>query len=120
MKLTSHAELKYIPDFNTTGLSIGGWFKFNQSEIGSVVNNLSYTSSATYPTGNLLGNDNYGGIGLIWNGNNIYSSGSFSSMSIFGALRTGTVNINTGGFNVIFDTWIHIMLTWDPNTHFLS
>ena len=82
MKITSNTDLGYSHDFNTTGVSFGGWFKFNKSEISSVVSNLTYNSTANSPTGNLIGNNYYGGIGLIWTGNNYYSSNNFSSMTI--------------------------------------
>lgn len=120
MKITSSTSLGYTPNFNTGSLSFGGWFKFNQVEIATIVSTKTYTSSANSPTGNLLGNSSYGGIGLIWTGNNYYTSGSFTSMSIFSTLRTGSVNQSTNSFSVPFDTWIHIFLTWNINTRTLS
>ena len=120
MKITSTTSMGYTPDFNNNSLSLGGWFKFNLAEIKAKVDTLTYSSSATSPTGNLLGNTSYGGIGLVWVGNNHYSSGTFSSMSVFATLRTGSVNQSTSSITIEFDKWIHIMLTWDPNTHILS
>ena len=120
MKITSTTDLKYIPNFNTDELSFGGWFKFNKSEIEPIITGATYSSSATTPTGNLLGNTNYGGIGLVWTGNNYYSSNSFNSISVFATLRTSSVNNSTSGFTIDFDTWTHIVLTWNPTTHILS
>lgn len=120
MKITSQTDSGYIPNFNTTGLTMGGWFKFNKSEIASVVSGLSYSSTANSATGNLIGNDSYGGIGLIWIGNNYYSLQSFESIYICAALRTSTVNVTTSGFTIDFDKWIHLMLVWDPDSRKLS
>ena len=120
MKITSNTDLGYSHDFNTTGVSFGGWFKFNKSEISSVVSNLTYNSTANSPTGNLIGNNYYGGIGLIWTGNNYYSSNNFSSMTIQSILRTSSTIQNTSGFYVDFDVWVHIFLTWDPDAHALN
>ena len=120
MKITSNTDLGYSHDFNTTGVSFGGWFKFNKSEVSSVVSNLTYNSTANSPTGNLIGNNYYGGIGLIWTGNNYYSSNNFSSMMIQSILRTSSTIQNTSGFYVDFDVWIHIFLTWDPDAHALN
>lgn len=113
-------SLDYTPNFNTTSISFGGWFKFNKAEIAAKVEGLTYSSSATYPTGNLIGNDSYGGIGLIWNGNKIYNSSTFSSMSVFSTLRTATVNNSTSSINIEFDKWVHIYLTYNANTRVLS
>ena len=120
LKVVSQTELKYIPDFNNKSLSFGGWFKFNKNEISSIIQNLSYSSTASTPTGNLLGNTSYGGIGLVWTGNNYYSSNTFSSLYIFATLRTSSVNNSTSSISVDFDTWIHIMCTWDVQKHILS
>lgn len=121
MKINRYANMGYTPNFNTTSLTMGGWFKFNQAEIASVVSGLTYTNVAVSPTGNLLGNDSYGGIGLIWAGNNYYSSNSFNNIYVHGAIRTGTAGgINIPSFTVEFDKWVHIMLVWDISTRKLS
>ena len=120
-KVTSQQSLGYIPNFNNKGLSLCGWFKFNKSEINDITSVLTYDSSYNTCTGNLIGNNSYGGIGLIWQTNDIYSSGSLTSISIRSTLRTSTSgSIVTSRFVIEFDKWIHIILTWDPNTHVLS
>lgn len=112
---TSHgaataAEINY----SQKSISFGGWFKFNKAEIQTVLTPSIVTSTATTPTGNLIGNDRYGGIGLIWNSNNIYSSGSFSSMTVFAALRNpDNTNYITTTQSITFDTWYHFMLVWN-------
>ena len=120
-KITSAKSLGYTPNFNNKGLSLCGWFKFNQSEINSITSTQTYDSTYNSCTGNLIGNNSYGGIGLIWQTNNIYSSGSLTSITIKSILRTSAAGSkSTSGFNIEFDKWIHIVLTWDPNTHVLS
>mgnify|MGYP003307041511 CR=1 FL=1 len=103
---------------NTTSISFGGWFIFNKSEISSAVSGKTYTSSAKYATGNLIGNNSYGGISLQWNSNDIYTSGSFSTISVQSCLRTSTNGSRaTSSFTLPFDTWIHIFLTYNKNTN---
>ena len=73
---------------NSGSISFGGWFKFNKTEISNIISTGEYTSTYKTATGNVLGNDTYGGIALIWQTNDIYTSGTFSAMSIFSTLRT--------------------------------
>ena len=106
---------------NTGSISFGGWFKFIQSEIASAISGKTYTSSATAATGNLIGNNSYGGISLQWNSNNIYSDGSFSSISVQSYLRTNTNGARaTTAFTIPFDTWTHIFLTYDKDNNLLG
>jgi len=37
MKINNATNLFYTPNFNTTGLSFGGWFKFNKNEIATIL-----------------------------------------------------------------------------------
>jgi len=48
------------------------------------------------------------------------SSNVFSSLQVFSTLRTATVNNSTSGYSITFDTWVHLFLTWNPNTHILN
>ena len=120
VKVAINKGLGYEPDYNTQSISMFGWFKFNQAEINAAVSGLTYNDRAVYPTGNLIGNDSYGGIGLIWIGNNYYPSSAFTEMKVFAALRTQTISNITSQIVVPFDTWIHLGLTWSPETHKLS
>lgn len=106
---------------NTGSISFGGWFKFNQSEIASVVNGKTYASNATSATGNLIGNNSYGGVSLQWVSNNIYSSGNFSSISVQSCIRTSTNGHRaTTAFTLPFDTWTHIFLTYNKDNNLLG
>lgn len=123
MKTTTvgNIDTYYSQDINTTDISFGGWFKFNKAEIQTAIENLTYTSSATYATGNIIGNDSYGGIGLIWNSNNMYSSNKvLSDIYLFGTLRTATVNKSTNTITISWDTWTHVFVTWNHNTKTLT
>ena len=106
-----------INDFNyaNTSMSMGGWFKFNKAEISSVLTPAIVTSTSKAPTGNLIGNNNYGGFGLVWEANDIYTSGSFNSISFYPYLRKSSQSlyITTASFRVNFDTWYHFMVTLD-------
>ena len=114
MKVTTAVDLKVNGNIiNTSDLSFGGWFKFNQSEIASVLSSKTYTSTAKYATGNLIGNNSYGGIGLTWISNEIYTDGSFSKIYVLPSVRTSTLGLKTGtSYQIPFDTWVHIYLTF--------
>lgn len=106
---------------NTGDMSFGGWFKFNKAEIQTALEAKTYTSSATTATGSLIGNSNYGGFGLIWNSNNMYSSSKvLSSINIFTNIRTSTSSKSTSSFAIDFDVWTHIFVTFNKVTNVLS
>lgn len=113
-KSTSAESLNYRPYTSNGSISFGAWFKFNKTEISTKVNSLSYTSDATSATGNLIGNSNYGGMGLIWTTNNIYSSGSFTTLYVASAIRSNTIGIKfTGSIQIPFDEWVHLFYIYD-------
>lgn len=119
---SGNIDTYYTPKFNVSSISFGGWFKFNKEEIQNAIGGLNYTSSAVAATGNLIGNCSYGGIGLIWISNNMYSSGKvLSSINVFGNIRTPSINYNTNQITINFDEWIHIfyVLNRDKNEMYL-
>lgn len=117
-------DLKYSgSQINNGSISFGGWFKFNKDEINTIVSPDVYTYTSTYATssGNLIGNHSYGGIGLIWQTNNIYTDKSFNTIRVFGALRsTKNSARSTNGFNIPFDTWVHLFVVFNKNTKILQ
>ena len=117
-KTTGSIDLQYNGNIiNTSSLSFGGWFKFNQSDINTKLSTYTYDSTRSTPTGNLIGNNSYGGISLQWYTNNIYTSGSFSHLYVQSCLRTSSNGSqSTSAFNIPFDTWIHIMLVFNKIT----
>ena len=104
----SNLDLGLTPeewDYNSKSISFGGWFKFNQTSIASVVNNLTYSSTAYAPTGILAGYSNYGGLALVWSGNTMTSS-SFNAISVAASLRTSTAGARiTNWIPIEFDTF---------------
>ena len=112
-------SLNYSSDIiNNKDMSFGGWFKFNKSEIQTVVNTKTYSSTQNSLTGNLIGSCNYGGFGLVWETNNLYTSNKeLTSIGIFSNIRTSTVFKSTTKINIDFDTWIHVFVTWNKSTN---
>ena len=89
---------------NSGSISFGGWFKFNKTEIEAITSGQTYDSTYKTCTGNLIGNDSYGGVGLIWQTNDLYS-GSFDSIKVFSCLRTANLGAkSTSAFTISFDT----------------
>lgn len=113
-KITTNYDSNCIINPNTTDITMCGWFKFNQSEIQSTLNNSGYNSNRTTPTGNLLGQNNYGGLALCYSTNNQYSSsGAINYIYVFGAFRDSNSSSYCSTQNIPFDTWTHITLTWN-------
>lgn len=99
---------------NSGSISFGGWFKFNKAELWSVMSSYSYTSTRTTPTGNLIGNNSYGGVSLQWYTNNIYNDNTLTTLYVQGYLRSTTNGAKaTSGVSLPFDTWVHIFFTFD-------
>ena len=106
---------------NTGSISFGGWFKFNQAEVWSAISGKNYTSTASSATGNLIGNNSYGGVSLQWWSNNIYTDGSLSYIAVQSYLRTTTNGARSTGTTAIpFDTWTHIFLTYNKDNNLLQ
>ena len=99
---------------NSGSISFGGWFKFNKAELWSIMSGYSYTSTRTTPTGNLIGNNSYGGVSLQWYTNNIYNDNTLTTLYVQGYLRSTTNGAKaTSGVSLPFDTWVHIFFTFD-------
>ena len=121
IKTTQAVKLHYTPDLNNSSISLCGWFKFNKSEITTAISELTIDSTHKSPTGNILGNANFGGLGIIWQSNDMYNSPPFSKLYICGSIRTSTAGSKlTSYFSAAFDTWIHICVTFDRDTHKIS
>lgn len=114
---TDGIDLQYSGgQINNGSISFGGWFKFNKNEIGTHLNSLTYTDTRTTATGNLIGNNSYGGISLQWWSNNMYSNGPFSTISVSTYVRSTTNGARCGAICALpFDTWTHIMLVYDKD-----
>ena len=115
---TSTINLNYKPDLNTESVSYGGWFKFNQDEIASIVEALTYDASKSQnaATGNLIGNASYRDTGLIWITNNIRTEQTLSFIKVFGYLRTPNLGQKiTSQIAIPFNTWVHLFVVYDKS-----
>lgn len=108
-------------DFVNKSVSFGCWAKISKSELQSLVSSTTFDSTNQTMGGCLLGKVNYGGLGLMWNTNNIYSSGALSGVGIYPFIRNSNgYVITTKSYTIPFDTWTHIMLTFDRENTKLS
>ena len=95
-------------------VSFGCWAKISQSELATLVNAASYDATYNSMGGTLLGRDSYGGIGLRWKTNNIYSTSALSAVYIYIHMRnTSSSSNNTSQYTIPFDTWFHVMTVID-------
>ena len=115
-------DLKYSgAQINTGSLSLCGWFKFNKAELAAIWGSYSFDSTHPYPIGNLIGNNSYGGVGLIWSTNNLVSGTAFTSLYIFCAIRSTTNGARaTSNVAIPFDTWVHLALVFNKDTKALE
>lgn len=106
-------------NFAETSVSLCGWFKFNQAEIGTYCTMTSITSSSNNShKGNLLGRHSYQGFAILWNTNNMYNDQAFNSIRVGASIRITDTNvsgylISTSFVTIPFDAWIHIAAVWD-------
>lgn len=108
-------------DYASGNVSFGCWAYISKSELQSLVSNATFTSTNTSMGGTLLGRNSYGGLGLRWKTNNIYSSETLSSVLIYTRIRNTNSNINnTSSYTIPFDTWTHIMTVCDRTNSKLS
>ena len=106
---------------NTTSLSFGGWYKFNKAEIQAVIDTKTYSSTNKTSVGNLIGNNSYGGVGLIFTTNDLYSNNKIlTTFSVFANLRATGVNKSTSSKSLDFDIWYHIFTVIDKDNLVLS
>lgn len=97
-------------------VSFGCWAKISQSELATLVNAASYDATYNSMGGTLLGRDSYGGLGLRWKTNNIYSSSTLSAVYIYVHMRNTSSSANyTSNYTIPFDTWFHVMSIIDRN-----
>lgn len=107
---------------NVGSITFGGWFKFNKAEIQSAVGSYSYNETRTTATGNLVGNNSYGGVALVWATNNLYTSnGVVNSIYVYSTLRsTQNGARSTSSKELAFDTWYNIYLIFNKATKMLQ
>lgn len=97
-------------------VSMSCWVKLNYNECNSYFKTLNYSSDAPSPTGCLIGQTSYGGLGIHWFTNIIYSNGTIvdlTTISFRGYTRGGGSIAVTPYFTVEFDKWYHMTLVAD-------
>ena len=119
---TGFIDLKYAgTQINTGSISLCGWFKFNKSELAATWSSYSFDSTHPYPTGNLIGNNSYGGVGLIWYTNSLASGAAFTSLYVACSIRSTTNGARiTSVVTIPFDTWVHLALVFNKTTKALE
>lgn len=119
---TGVIDLKYAgTQINAGSISLCGWFKFNKSELAATWSGYSFDSSRPYPTGNLIGNNSYGGVGLIWYTNSLVSGATFTSLYVACSIRSTANGARiTNPVTIPFDTWVHLALIFNKTTKALE
>lgn len=104
-------------------VSMSCWVKVNFNECNTYFKSLAYTSSATNPTGCLIGQTSYGGLGIYWrSGNNIYNGGTTADLTTInfrGYTRGSSSTASTSAYTVEYDKWYHMTLVADYNAKVL-
>ncbi len=95
-------------------VSFGCWAKISRSELATLVNAQTYDATYNSMGGTLLGRDSYGGLGLRWKTNNIYTDSTLNAVYVYTHIRnTSSSSNNTNTYTIPFDTWFHVMMVLD-------
>lgn len=96
-------------DYSEKSITFSLWVKINQAELNAVTSTKSYTSTNKTAGGTLIGRHSYKGLALRWQTNNIYSSGSLSSVVVYMAARdNASHSYATTSVNIAWDQWTHV------------
>lgn len=98
-------------------VSMSCWVKINFTECNNYCKTLTFSSSATNPTGCLVGQTSYGGLGIYWrSNNNMYNNGSTANLTTInfrGYTRGSSSTASTDAYTVEYDKWYHMTLVAD-------
>ena len=91
-----------------TSVSMGCWVKINYAESNAYIKTLTYSDKATHPTGSLIGQTSYGGLGIYWRSTNqIYNNGNalpdLASIELKGYCRGSNNSIYTNAYTIEYD-----------------
>ena len=91
-----------------TGASLSCWVKFNYNDIKTFMNSASVGYNT--PTGNIIGSDSWGGLGLIWLGDSV---NNFSTIRVMACVRglTSTdayAGTESARYTMPYDEWVHL------------
>jgi hypothetical protein len=94
------------------------WVKINYAECNAYIKTLTYSEEATHPTGCLIGQTSYGGLGIYWRSKNqIYNNGNalldLTSIEFRGYSRGSNSTVYTDAYTVEYDKWYHMALIAD-------
>lgn len=97
-------------DYSKKSISFAAWIKINQAELNAKTSTYTYDSTYSTAGGSLIGRHAYKGLALRWKTNNIYSSGSLSSVAVYMAARdNASHSYATSGKTISWDTWTHVV-----------
>lgn len=104
-------------------VSMSCWVKINYDECNTYLKTLSYSSTATSPTGCLIGQTSYGGLGIYWYTNTMYNNGTITDLTTInfrGYTRGSSSIATTSPITVESDKWYHMTLVADYNKKVLK
>lgn len=104
-------------------VSMSCWVKINYDECNTYLKTLSYSSTATSPTGCLIGQTSYGGLGIYWYTNTMYNNGTITELTTInfrGYTRGSSSIATTSPITVESDKWYHMTLVADYNKKVLK
>lgn len=98
-------------------VSMSCWVRINFEECNTYCKKLNYTANATNPTGCLIGQTSYGGLGIYWrSNNNVYNGGNttdITTINFRGYTRGSSTTQSTSAYTVEYDKWYHMTLVAD-------
>lgn len=117
------ASSGFVGAFNTNALMRGAcsfslWIKIPETEYKARVNNFTYDSDHILMNSRIFGtNGSYTNTGLCLalQTNNIYSSGSVSSISLYMGWRDNNSAPIFEPYTINFNTWYHVVITKDTS-----
>lgn len=117
------ASSGFVGAFNTNALMRGAcsfslWIKIPETEYKARVNNFTYDSDHILMNSRVFGtNGSYTNTGLCLalQTNNIYSSGSVSSISLYMGWRDSNSAPIFEPYTIAFNTWYHVVITKDAS-----
>lgn len=109
-------------------VSMSCWIKINQEECNNYIQTLNYTNlvSMTHPTGCVIGQTSYGGLGIYWRSNNaIYNvetgeKSPLQSINCRAYTRGEGTIVESQAYTIPFDTWVHLTLVANYSDKTLS
>ena len=101
-------------------VSMSCWIKINYNECNEQLKKCSFSSQAKNPTGLIIGQASYGGLGIYWDTSNAMYDGTsvisnLTSIRVRGYTRGNSSTASTSPYTLEYDTWHHLTLVADYN-----